>query len=198
MNAQLALPLAWRSARGERDFFVSHANRDAVRWLDEWTAWPGYASLLVGPPGSGKSHLAAIFARRSGAEIWDDADRARDEEALFHAWNDAHHQRRPLLLTARSAPADWHVALPDLRSRLNATPLARIGRPDDALLEAVLAKLLRDRGARDARLPAFLAARIERSFDAAAAAAAALDRAALAAGCAVSVSLARRVLNDAA
>jgi chromosomal replication initiation ATPase DnaA len=103
--------------------------RDAVAWLDAWTQWPGPVSLLVGPAGAGKSHLAAIFARRADAVLWDDADRERDEEALFHAWNAAHHDARPLLLTARSAPADWHVGLPDLRSRLAATPSVHLGRP---------------------------------------------------------------------
>jgi chromosomal replication initiation ATPase DnaA len=194
---QLPLPLAWKAAQGQKDFFVSSANADAVRFLDRWATWPIPVALLIGPTGSGKSHLAAIFARRANARLWDDADRAASDEALFHAWNEAMEERRPLLMTARAAPVDWHVALADLRSRLAATPQARIGAPDDALLAHVFDKLWRDRGLEaPPELTRYVLSRIERSFEALGRAVALIDAAALAGGRPLTVPLAREALLD--
>ncbi|MFA7440440.1 MAG: DnaA/Hda family protein [Sphingomonadaceae bacterium] len=193
---QLPLPLRWKAAQGQKDFFVSTANVDAVRYLDSWAAWPLPVALLIGPPGAGKSHLAAIFSRRANARLIDDADRVLQEEELFHAWNDAVESRRPLLLTARSAPGDWNLLLPDLLSRLAATPQARIGAPDDALLAAVFDKLWRDRGITvppDVRR--YVLTRIERSFEAVGKAVERLDQAALAGQRPLSIPLARETLD---
>ena len=44
-----------------------------------------------------------------------------------------------------AAPGDLDIKLPDLRSRICALPVAKISRPDDALLRAVLVKLFADR-----------------------------------------------------
>lgn len=193
--SQIALPLDYRAADGERDFFVSDANADAVAHLDRWRAWPLPVALLVGPKGAGKSHLGRIFARAADAVVLDDLDRTRDDEAVFHAWNAA--GRRPLLLIARTPPRDWGVLLPDLGSRLAATPQVAIRSPDDELLAAVAAKQFRDRGLRvSPEVLSYVLARIERSFAAVADAVERLDAAALAEGRGVTVPLARAVLGE--
>jgi chromosomal replication initiation ATPase DnaA len=192
--SQLPLPLAYRHADGERDFIVSAANADAVAWLDRWPDWPAPQLLLIGPEASGKSHLSRIFARRVPATVIDDAETA-DPESLFHAWNAAT-PAAPLLLVARTPPRSWPRRLADLASRLDATPQLVIAAPDDALLAALLAKQFRDHGVLVAPDVAdFVLARIERSFVGVAAAVAALDAAALAAGRAVTIPLARDVLG---
>ena len=192
--SQLPLPLAYREGAGEADYFVSEANADAVAWLDRWPDWPQPQTLLIGPPASGKSHLARLLVGRTGATLVDDAE-STDPEALFHAWNAATVER-PLLIVARARPADWGHGLPDLASRLAATPLLAIRDPDDRLLAAVLAKRFTDRGLRVApELAAYILARIERSFAAVAAAVEALDGAALAEGRGLTIPLARAVLE---
>lgn len=197
LPGQMVLPLRWKAAQGQKDFFVSEANRDAVAFLDGWSTWPIPAALLIGPTGSGKSHLAAIFARRANARLWDDADRTPSEEALFHAWNAAMDERRPLLMTARTDPRDWNLQLADLRSRLAATPRVMIRSPDDALLAAVFHKLWRDRGVvAEPELAAYVLSRIERSFESLQRAVDLIDRAALAAKRAPSIPLAREALLD--
>lgn len=194
---QMVLPLRWKAAQGQKDFYVSQANQDAVHFLDSWSTWPVPAAILIGPTGSGKSHLAAIFARRANARLWDDADRTQSEEALFHAWNAAMEERRPLLMTARSAPADWNIALADLRSRLAATPRVQIRSPDDALLEALFLKLWRDRGVDlPPEVASYVLTRIERSFESAARAVELIDRTAMAAQRPITIPLAREALLD--
>ena len=186
---QLPLPLVYAAAMGEADFLVSDANRDAVRWLEGWRDWPQSQAVLVGPPGSGKTHLAGVFAGRSGARVIDDAD-AANPEAVFHAWNAAT-AAEPLLLCSQLPPPQWPHRLPDLASRLAATPLLTIRDPDDALLAAVLAKQFADRGLRLApEVAAYVLTRVERSFASLTATAAALD-----AGRAVTVPVARAVME---
>ena len=192
--SQLPLPLAYLEAQGAADFFVSEANRDAVRHLEKWRDWPTPVTLLLGPPASGKTHLARMFAARAGGRVVDDLGRALDEEALFHAWNAAG-PGRPLLLAARRDPGEWGLALPDLVSRLGATPRVAIAPPDDALLAAVMRKRFRDLGLEvGPDVVAFVLARIERGFEAVAEAVAALDAAALAGKRPVTVPLARATL----
>lgn len=194
---QMVLPLRWKAAQGQKDFFVSEANQEAVGFLDGWSTWPIPAALLIGPTGSGKSHLAAIFARRANARLWDDADRTNNEEALFHAWNAAMDERRPLLMTARSAPGDWNLSLADLKSRLAATPRVQIRSPDDALLEAVFLKQWRDRGIEaPGEVTSYVISRIERSFESVARAVDLIDIAALAAKRPLTIPLAREALLD--
>ena len=196
-SRQMVLPLRWKAAQGQKDFFVSEANCEAVTFLDGWSTWPLPAAILIGPAGSGKSHLAAIFARRANARLWDDADRTPSEEGLFHAWNAAMDERRPLLMTARSDPRDWNLALADLKSRLAATPRVSIRAPDDALLGAVFAKLWRDRGVEAPDdFTRYVLSRVERSFETLQRAVEVLDRAAMAAKRPLSIPLAREALLD--
>jgi hypothetical protein len=103
------------------------------------------ATLITGPRKSGRSLLGRIFVRKTGGRLFDNAE-SHEEEALFHAWNDAQSRRKPLLIVADAPPPRWQVALPDLRSRLAATPQVEIGPPDDFLIGQLIVKLLGDRG----------------------------------------------------
>ena len=161
---QIALPLDWPVADRDEDFLVSDANRAAFDHFRRWSVWPVPATLLTGPRKSGRSLLGRIFVRKTGGRLFDDAE-GHDEEALFHAWNEAQEKRKPLLLIAESPPPAWQVALPDLRSRLAATPHVAIGDPDDDLLGGLIVKLLADRGvAAPPELADYVVPRIERSY----------------------------------
>lgn len=192
---QPALPLAYRPRRADRDFVVSDANRAAVAWLAAPATWPMPRTLLVGPPASGKTHLAQRFAAANIASVIDDADTQPDAEALFHAWNAATPDR-PLLLTATLLPPLWPHGLPDLASRLAATPQVRLNDPDDALIAALLATHFADRGLRvGADVISWLVLRIERSFASARDIVAQLDALALAERRDITVPLARELLD---
>ncbi|MBN8807376.1 MAG: chromosomal replication initiator DnaA [Sphingomonas sp.] len=162
--SQLGLPLAWPPGPGDDDFLVTASNAQAFHLLERWATWPVKTALLVGPRKSGRSLLARLFATRSNGSVIDDADR-RSEKDLFHAWNTAQADRRPQLFVAETAPPDWRVSIPDLRSRLAASPVATIGQPDDDLMHALLQRQF-DRRQLDARpdLVTWLAKRLERSF----------------------------------
>lgn len=185
---QLALALDHPESFAREDFLSGPTNAAALALIEAWPAWPHRSVILVGPEGSGKSHLAAIWAQLAGARqvaarvleesavpatlatgavvVEDVAVGAFDERALFHLLNLAAEESAFVLLTGRTAPAG--VAIRDLASRLRALPVVTMATPDDALLRAVLVKLFADRQlAVDESLISYLAVRIDRSFAAA-------------------------------
>lgn len=222
---QLPLDLPHRPARGRDAFLIAPCNADAVRWIDGWPDWPAPALVLHGPAGSGKTHLLTVWAGAAGAEIWearslrvadldqrlgdaralaiDHADALAEAgaeeagDALFHLYNMMRERGGHLLLAAREAPARWDFGRADLRSRLAAAPSVALGAPDDELLAAVLTKLFADR-----QLPVgpevirYLTPRMPRTFAAAGAIVADIDRLALAERRRVTTALARRVLGE--
>ncbi len=215
---QLAFDLPANPRYGREDFLVGPANATAYGLVEAWPNWPDTVCLLTGPPGSGKSHLASIWATRThawtapvaevagarvphlvsnGALVIEDIDRpeGRDEAALFHLLNLARENGSPVLLTASLPVEALGLATADLRSRLRLAPGATILPPDDALLRAVLVKLFVDRQlVVDLAVVEALALRIDRSLGRARAVVAELDRDALGRGRRITKPLALAVL----
>lgn len=214
---QLGLDLALTPHFRREDFLVSDANATALRMIEAWPQWPDEVLLLLGPPGAGKSHLAAVWAARAGADISsgrslegadiaalagkpalviEGADEIGAAEApLFHLLNLAREQKTSLLLTARHKPDLWSLATADLLSRLRLAPFVELGAPDEALLGAVLRKLFRDRQiVVDDAVVDLIALHIDRSLDMARHCVDLLDRAALARGRPITRSLVREFL----
>lgn len=212
---QLPLDLPLEAAQERDDLIVTPANSLAVEMIDGWPQWPGPVVVLAGPPGSGKSHIARVWSAMSGADILDMAaldssappatanvvlEDARagavPEEALFHLINHVRSEGGHCLITSREWPAAWGVRLPDLASRLRASQLVELSEPDDALLSAVMVKLFADRQVvAPPQVISWLAARMERSLDAARTVVAGIDREALARGVRITRALAAEVLR---
>jgi chromosomal replication initiation ATPase DnaA len=176
--------------RSPETLVVAEANRDAARLLTNWRDWPGGALALVGPAGSGKTHLALAWALEAGARqlspaaspdmgaalygeaegrvLIDDADGPRDEAMFWRVLDLARSRGGAVLVVGASAPAQWPASLPDLRSRLAALPVARLGEPDEDLLEVVLRRFCREQFIHLSDDAAkFLARRLPRTFAAA-------------------------------
>jgi chromosomal replication initiation ATPase DnaA len=216
---QLPLDLPLEPRFGAEDFLVSGSNDNAYAMIEAWPQWPDGTLALAGPPGSGKSHLAAIWAERSrarqvplaalqdsdvetlvagGAVVLDhDGLGAIPETPMFHLLNLARERAASVLLTGRAAPGDWQVATKDLASRLRRCPVVAISEPDDALIRALLVKLFVDRQiVVDTALIGYLALRIDRSFEAVRRTVAMLDRETMARGKRLTRAMAARILGD--
>jgi chromosomal replication initiation ATPase DnaA len=200
---QLIFDLGHRPALEAEDFLVAASNEAAVALIDSWPDWPAPSALVMGPPRAGKTHLAHVWQKRTGAPIVAARDLGEasigtlqanhalviedldmgigSEAALFHLMNLAREHGWHLLLTSRIAAGEIQVALPDLRSRLRAAILVEIAPPDDGLLGAVLVKHFADRQlAVEPQVISWLAANMERTLDAAAAIVEDIDKLALA------------------
>jgi chromosomal replication initiation ATPase DnaA len=211
----LALPHA--PQYGADSFLVGPSNSAAFSLITRWPDWPSPVVVLSGPPGSGKTHLAHIWAERAGARllhaseldtvppepsslaaglVLEDVDPVHvPEQGVFHLINTCKEIGASLLLTSRAPAGSWTVSLPDLRSRLRMAAPASLESPDETLLRQVLVKLFADRQLMvDKPVVDFLLARMERSFSAAVLLVDLLDREALAARRPISRPLAGEVL----
>lgn len=215
---QLPLEFDHGSASGRDDLIVSDRLNAAVAIVDRWPDWPSPVVILAGPTGSGKSHLAAIWASRVGAKrvaidkpdsmvleaaaqgpvLIEDIDHTGfDETALFHLINAVRENGGAVLITSRLWPAGWHVTLPDLASRLKAATVVEIAEPDEELLAQVMVKLFADRQVVvDDKIIVWLVARMERSLAAARLVVTRLDQLALARGSKITRALAAEVLAE--
>ncbi len=195
---QLVLALDHATSFAREDFLAGPSNAAALALIERWPDWPDRIVALIGPEGSGKSHLAAIWAQATGARVLagkllehgdlpaalttgalvleDVAYAELDERALFHLINLAREEGAFVLITSRSPLATFPVSIRDLASRLRALPSVALTAPDDALLRKLIVKLAADRQLTvDEGLVNYLVNRIERSFAGARAAVARLD-----------------------
>jgi chromosomal replication initiation ATPase DnaA len=217
---QLAFALPHAESLTRDNFLEGPANAAGLALVDGWPDWPNRIMLLVGPEGSGKSHLAAIWAEQAGARsipahaltaaavpgalatgalvVEDLKSLDLDERALFHLMNLAREEAAFVLITARTPPTALQIELRDLRSRLRAVPTVLLLPPDDQLFRALIVKFCADRQLIvDETVVSYLSSRIERSYAAVRQAVELLDTEALRLGRPVTRALAADLLRDA-
>ena len=168
MPGQLVLPFGVEPALTASDFIVAPCNEQAFAYVMRWPDWPAPAAALCGPAGCGKSHLGVVWREQSGARSFpaasltpdalsvlshdsapavliEDIDRQEPSSARDLALLTLFDRRGGLLLTGRSPPSDWRVAVNDLKSRFQSLIAFAMWAPDEALLWALVRKHFADR-----------------------------------------------------
>ncbi len=220
-DRQLLLELGGRASLDDADLIVTPANAEIARLIDAWPEWSAPLAVIIGPPGSGKTHFATVWQSKSGARALADpraplpadlraaeagqpvlcdglSPEALDETALFHLINAVRSGDGTMLLTTHSAPAQWSLRTPDLASRLRAATVAHLQMPDDALVRAVAIKLFADRQVTiDPAVIDYMVPRIERSLATLGRIVDRLDRAALARQSRITKPMVAAVLDEA-
>jgi chromosomal replication initiation ATPase DnaA len=192
---QIALPLDELRPGVTSSLIITQSNAPVVSALAQASSWPGRCAILCGPARSGKSLMARYFVMQADGDVIDNADTA-GEEVLFNAWNRAQENGRPLLLISDIPPADWEIALADLRSRLAAATLLHIPPPDDELVAQLLQKHFADRGTViGIEALGFASKRIERRYGAIETFAREANALALAENAPINMGLVKRLLS---
>lgn len=163
MSSQIPLPLPAKARLGRADFITSPCSEAAVAFIDTWPRWPSPAGVLYGPAGSGKSHLAGVWADKAEGVVLLAADLVpetlladmplviedvdaeplgHEREAVLFALLE---RGQSLIITAHQPPSAWGYEIPDLKSRYEALLAFPLWEPDDALLQGLAKKLFADR-----------------------------------------------------
>jgi chromosomal replication initiation ATPase DnaA len=175
LGSQLNLNLGHRLTLNREDYYVSSANSLAIRALDDWTIRTEPGFIIVGPKSSGKTHLASVWRKETGAESLNinqfssldveslvrekflvienlncltslnENEKNIIEEKILHVFNFFAGSGGKILITATNPPGNWNIQLADLLSRLMALQIAELSLPDDNLLAAVMSKQFADR-----------------------------------------------------
>jgi len=182
MTKQIPLDLAVTPDHSFESFVQSFSNTSALSLVKGHKNWPAPILLLLGPNGSGKTHLGQAWATSVGADVIttpqqiddcsqyafiDDADKF-SALALFNLINKAlAGEITALLLTSSHAPRNWPHSLADLSSRLKNVPTAWLDEADEALITAIIRNLFEDAGRSVQQgLVEYIAVRCERSVPA--------------------------------
>ena len=223
MNASKQLPfdLSHDPSVRREDLIESPANATAVAMIDAWPDWPSHLTVLAGPVGSGKTHIANAWISGAGGVVCkmnaisdfqqdlqhcldqngnlvlEDAGTGQiDEVVLFHLINSVRQANAYCLITSRSWPLDWGIDLPDLLSRLRAAQVIELLEPDDQLLKQVMIKLFADRQLMvDEKVVDYCVLRMERSLESVAKLVAEIDTEALARKSPITRAIAGQVLQ---
>jgi len=168
------------------DFFVSKCNYFAFSLVESWPKWEKNILNIYGEKFSGKSHLSEIFKRKNKAIIikndeindelfkkmrfheniiLDNLDYISEEKILYTIINFTEQFNKYLIINSTQPINSINFALPDLKSRLKNCIFAKIEKPDDEMIFALVLKHFSDRQIKiEKKIIEYITKRIERSY----------------------------------
>ena len=194
LNAQLALPLSFKTLQNRENFILSNCNQSAVKLIEKSQSWKINtninsipAILIYGPSGCGKTHLSYIFqesndsllfssissqeirlAEKNKSFILDDFTPGINypSETVMHFLNEVKYNMGSVLLLSKKSAHEMDWGLPDLNSRLRSLVTCKIELPDDILLYTLIVKYADEKKIiLNDKQCIYILARVERNFE---------------------------------
>ena len=183
---QLLLNFEYKQNFKDEDFYVSKSNYFAFNLINSWPKWEKNFLNISGDKFSGKSHLANIFLKKfKGIKIdansfkneklqeikiyeniiLENFDQSVDEVLIYSLFNTIDNDNKYLIINSIIPINEINFQLKDLKSRTKNCLFAKIEKPDDELIFALILKNFSDRQIIiDKKLIDFIIKRINRSY----------------------------------
>ncbi len=168
------------------DFFVSKCNYFAFNLINTWPKWEKNILNIYGEKFCGKSHLSEIFKKKYKAVIiksdeinndflkkirfheniiLDNLEYVNNEEILYSLFNFVEQFNKYLIINSINPLNSLKFSLPDLNSRLKNCIFAKVEKPDDDMIFALVLKHFSDRQIKiEKKIIEYITKRIERSY----------------------------------
>ena len=184
---QLLLNFEYKQNFKDEDFYVSSSNYYAFNLVSTWPKWEKNFLNICGEKYSGKTHLTNIFIKKfKGIKIeanlfenknlneikiyeniiLDNFDKNIDENLIYSLFNVIDQDNKYLIINSLNPINEMNFKLDDLKSRTKNCLVAKIDKPDDDLMFALILKNFSDRQiVIDKKLINFIIKRVDRSYD---------------------------------
>ena len=183
---QLLLNFEYKQNFKDEDFYVSSSNHYAFSLINSWPKWEKNFLNICGEKYSGKTHLSNIFLKKfKGIKIdansfenknlkeikiyenviLDNLGQNVDERLIYSLFNIIDQDNKYLIINSLIPVSKISFKLEDLRSRTKNCLVAKIDKPEDDLMFALILKNFSDRQITiDKKLIDFIIKRVDRSY----------------------------------
>ena len=183
---QLLLNFKYKQNFKDEDFYVSNSNYYAYNLINSWPKWEKNFLNICGEKYSGKTHLSNIFLKKfKGIKIdansfenknlkeikiyeniiLDNLGQNVDERLIYSLFNIIDQDNKYLIINSLIPVSKISFKLEDLRSRTKNCLVAKIDKPEDDLMFALILKNFSDRQITiDKKLIDFIIKRVDRSY----------------------------------
>ena len=216
--SQLVFKFPFKTRYFEQDFFVSSNNFSAYKLIESWPNWPGKWVNIIGPTGSGKTHLSKILEKKinkikivEAKKINDDTisdlndlecliidnfNNNINEKLLYSILNHSKQLENFVLINSVKPLNQIEFELKDLKSRISSFIFIGIDLPTDELLQVIISKSFSDKQINlNPKISDYIIKNVERSYDKIFKFLKDIDDLSLSSGKSININLIKKVLD---
>ena len=217
--SQLVFKFPFKTRYFEQDFFVSSNNFSAYKLIESWPNWPGKWVNIIGPTGSGKTHLSKILEkkikklkvvdetnvnekiiselRHFDCLIIDNFKNKIEDKLLYSILNQSKQLENFIVINSKLQLNKFEIKLKDLKSRFNSFIFIGIDLPTDDLLQVIISKSFSDKQINlNPKVSEYIVKNVDRSYEKMFKFLSDLDELSLSSGKSININLIKKVLNQ--
>ena len=216
---QLVFKFPFKTKYYEQDFYVSSNNFSAYKLIEGWPNWPGKWVNIIGPTGSGKTHLSKILEkkikklkvidetnvnekiiselRNFDCLIIDNFKNKIEDKLLYSILNQSKQLENFIVINSKLQLNKFEIKLKDLKSRFNSFIFIGIDLPTDDLLQVIISKSFSDKQINlNPKVSEYIVKNVDRSYEKMFKFLSDLDELSLSSGKSININLIKKVLNQ--